>query len=62
MVALKVKSLVSTFQYEKADFNGGWKAALQHPRLSDTPRIIFIVNVTESRVPGITNHLHVFSA
>ena len=46
MVALKVKSLVSTFQYEKADFSGGWKAMLQHPRLSDTPRIIFIVNVT----------------
>ena len=41
-----VKSLVSTFQYEKADFSGGWKAALQHPHLSDTPKIIFIVNVT----------------
>lgn len=46
MVAFKVKSLVSTFQYEKADFSGGWKAALQHPHLSDTPRIIFIVNIT----------------
>ena len=46
MVAFKVKSLVSTFQYEKADFSGGWKAALQHPHLSDTPKIIFIVNVT----------------
>lgn len=60
--SVQVKSLVSTFQYEKADFSGAGRLPCSISHLSDTPRIIFIVDITQSRVPGITNPPHIFSA